>query len=75
MKPLSVYAVGTEVVVGSDITAIVTAVSIRSSVQYECSWWDGRTHHSKWLEECEVFTGKGTRMRIGFANGDADAAR
>ena len=76
MKPLSVFAVGTEVVIGTDaaITAVVTAVSIRDRVQYECSWWDGRSRHSAWLSDCEVFSGKrcglsrtkGARVRIGF---------
>jgi len=62
-------------IVGSEgdagkIVARVTGVCIREHghVTYECSWWDGRTRHSKWLEPFEVQRTDGSQggRRIGI---------
>lgn len=56
MKTVVVYAVGSSVTIGNDIPAIITAAILRARdhVAYECSWWNGRSHECKWLEEREI---------------------
>ena len=55
MDELEVFRYGTSVVIGGEIPGIITGIMVRESkVSYEVSWWDGRTHNCKWLENCEV---------------------
>lgn len=76
MKTMIVFRVGTTVLVGTErepIPAIVTAISIRDGVRYECAWWDGRTRCEKWLNDSEVMEDltpdrKTEKTRLGFAD-------
>lgn len=55
-KILDLHAPGATVLIGGDVRATVTGVLIRNGihVQYECSWWDGRSHYCKWICVTEV---------------------
>ena len=59
---------GTEVKVGDDIEAVVTAACIRDlDVTYECVWWDGRTRKSEWLPSWQIRVAQNTgALRVGF---------
>jgi uncharacterized protein YodC (DUF2158 family) len=37
------------------------------SITYECSWWNGRSHDSKWFHENEIEVTLSEKTRIGFA--------
>jgi hypothetical protein len=45
-KTMELIGIGSQVILSTDIEAVVTGVSIRGNryVTYECSWWDGTTH-------------------------------
>lgn len=69
-EAIQVFQVGCSVKIGEKITATVISVCIRAKlhVSYECTWWDGNTHHCKWLEQTEVASHEESRcVRIGFA--------
>lgn len=67
---LRIYPVDSEVVIGDDIQARITAVCLRglagTSVTYECVWWDGRSRRSEWLTESEIKSQENTIVGIGF---------
>lgn len=64
----NVISCGSDVRIGDDIPAKVSAISIRDKrVLYEVTWWDGRTRKVEWLEEFEVKQTCDTpRSAIGF---------
>lgn len=74
---ISVFAVGQSVVIGGDLQATVTGINIRGidHVQYECSWWDGRSHYCKWLDACEVTSEEQPSRMIGFGTRDCGLRR
>lgn len=66
---IEVMMIGSPVFIGADIRALITGVLIREHnyTQYECSWWDGKTHNCKWLDQSEVSRSKETpSTKIGF---------
>ncbi len=69
-----VLPVGSAVRVGGEIDAVVNAIMIRGKdvVQYECVWWDGNTHHSKWLHDREVQPTSEETLPIGFRRVEED---
>jgi hypothetical protein len=66
---IEVFKIGSPVVLGTLVKAVITGVLIREHnyITYECSWWDGSSHHCKWLDEIEVRRDVGSApMKIGF---------
>ena len=51
---LSIYPVGTQVVIGDDIQGIITAAMVRGEVFYEVTWWNGRERMQQLFQECEM---------------------
>lgn len=68
MNSVKVWDVGSEVVIGGDIKATITAISVRQghSIQYECIWWIDGTRHSAWLSPCEVEAKTTNARYLGF---------
>ncbi len=69
MGTIELIQVGSPVTVGEDIRAAITGIAIDAEcrVTYQCSWWDGRTRQSEWLEQFEVQRVPGVeQMTIGF---------
>lgn len=68
MTTLEIYAVGTPVIIGENIHAIVVSVLIgEGDVQYNCAWWDGRNHYVQPFIESEITAVKPTeKTEIGF---------
>lgn len=72
MADLTIIPVGSSVLVGAGIEATVVGVTIRkTSVMYECEWWDGRTRKSDWFYEFQIKAvsddGGWRLLKIGFA--------
>lgn len=53
---ITVFKPGSSVLVGDDIEATITSVSLDCGgrVAYRCAWWDGRVLRQEWLEACMV---------------------
>lgn len=68
MDSLEVHRVGSIVMVGDTIKAVVSAVCIRGNgVSYEVSWWNGPVYYTTWLSSFEVSPVQQDDMtRIGF---------
>jgi len=74
LREIEVFQIGCPVTIGEKVKATVTGVCIREKlhVTYECTWWDGNTHHCKWMEQIEVKRHEGSAsVRIGFSAVDA----
>ena len=67
---IEVYKPGTEIILCDDIKARVNAVSILSedTIQYECSWWNGKARISEWIRPEEIITTnvRGNTVKMGF---------
>ena len=73
MKPdqIEVLAIGSAIVIGDDIPARITAITISgegSKVAYDVVWWDGRDRRGAWLDASEVRSSSLTNqpLKIGF---------
>lgn len=69
MTKLEVYKIGTKVKLDEDVVATITSVNIRANdyVTYECGWWNGKSHDSKWFTENEISpTETSVKNKIGF---------
>jgi hypothetical protein len=67
MKYIEAIAVGSAVVVGTDIPGLVTGILIDSDgLQYKVAWWAGSERKSEWLTAAEVRNESETASRIGF---------
>jgi hypothetical protein len=51
---ISVYPIGSEVLIDGTITARVTAIMIRAEVSYEVVWWNDRERRVEWVEHWEI---------------------
>lgn len=65
---MDVLRPGCTVTVGGDIQAKVVAICIYPNcrVTYQCSWFDGRTYHEKWLDGFQITVSNQERFNIGF---------
>jgi hypothetical protein len=54
--------------IGKEIDGTVIQVCLHGeSIQYQCSWWDGRSRRLEWLEEFEVSPSPDSKpVPIGF---------
>jgi predicted transcriptional regulator len=68
METVEVLAQGSAVIIGENIEATITAVTLRDqNIFYEVVWWDGRIRRCEWLQRKELkVTGKGKTIKIGF---------
>ena len=66
---LELYKIGSKVKLADDVYGIITAISIRGDnyVTYECAWWNGRSHDSRWFHTSEIEVTLSEKTRIGFA--------
>jgi len=66
---LELYRVGSKVKLEDNVFGTITGIMIRGQnyVTYECSWWNGRSHDSKWFHETELEVTLSEKTRIGFA--------
>lgn len=66
---LETFKIGSKVKLTEDVYGVISAVCIRGNnyVTYECSWWNGRSHDSKWFHENEIEVTLSEKTRIGFA--------
>lgn len=66
---VEVCKIGSKVKLAEDIYGSIVAVCIRGDnhVTYECSWWNGRSHDSKWFHSSEIEVTLSEKTRIGFA--------
>jgi len=66
---IEVFMVGSPVIVGGKIEAVITGICIREHrhITYECSWFDNANRHCQWLEQIEIKRHeKSATTRIGF---------
>lgn len=72
MRTLSVLCVGQPVTIGGGITALISAVLIRSDhVSYEVAWWDGRMRKAEWFPRDQIDpirANETLNVRCGFAD-------
>ena len=55
MKPIDVYAAGSQVLLDGRITARVMAIQIDlDSVAYQCVWWSDDDRRCEWVDSGEV---------------------
>lgn len=74
MRTMMAFEIGCNVIIGGNMSAIVTGIMIRDRghLMYECSWWDQRTHNCTWLEQIEVSSVADSKsMKIGFLHRDS----
>lgn len=66
---LETFKIGSKVKLAEDVYGVISAVCIRGNnyITYECSWWNGRSHDSKWFNETEIEVTLSEKTRIGFA--------
>lgn len=66
---VEIYKIGSKVKLADDVDGTITAISIRGNnyITYECSWWNGRSHDSKWFYTDEIEATSNEKTRIGFA--------
>lgn len=66
---LELYKIGSKVKLADDVHGIITGITIRGDnhVTYECAWWNGRSHDSKWFHANEIEVTLSEKVRIGFA--------
>lgn len=66
---LELYKVGSKVKLAEDVHGSIIAICIRGDnyVTYECGWWNGRSHDSKWFHANEIEVTLSEKTRIGFA--------
>lgn len=65
---LSVLPVGSRTLIRGDIKAIITGIMIhgKDHIQYECSWWNGESRTSAWLDATEIDAGDMIWKEVGF---------
>lgn len=65
---IEVYKVGSKVKLTDDVYGYIVGISIRGDnhITYECSWWNGRSHDSKWFYSGEIEITVGEKTKIGF---------
>ena len=66
---LELYKIGSKVKLAEDVYGTITATCVRGDnyITYECSWWNGRSHDSKWFHSNEIEVTLSEKTRIGFA--------
>jgi uncharacterized protein YodC (DUF2158 family) len=66
---VELYKIGSKVKLTDDVYGIITGISIRGNnyITYECAWWNGRSHDSKWFHENEIEVTVAEKYKIGFA--------
>jgi len=67
---LELYKIGSKVKLTDDLYGNISAICLRGNnyVTYECSWWNGSSHDSKWFYESEIeVSSDAEKHRIGFA--------
>lgn len=68
---INVLPMYTRVIIGEKINALITGICIRGTneITYECSWFSGLNHHSKWIHQYEIKEHNiKTYTKIGFKN-------
>lgn len=65
---LELYKIGSKVKLADDVYGTITGISIRGNnhVTYECAWWNGRSHDSKYFHSSEIEVTLSDKTRIGF---------
>ena len=63
-----IYKIGSTVKLAEDVHGVITGACIKGGnyITYECSWWNGRSHDSKWFHEDEIEVTQNEKLRIGF---------
>jgi len=66
---IELHRIGSKVKLADDVEGTIIAISIRGNnyITYECSWWNGRSHDSKWFHSDEIEITSTEKTRIGFA--------
>lgn len=66
---LELHKIGSKAKLAEDVIGTITGISIRGDnhVTYECAWWNGRSHDSKWFDVHEIEITTSEKLRIGFA--------
>lgn len=65
---IDIYKIGSKVKLAEDVFGHIIGVRIEGNnhITYECSWWNGRSHDSKWFHEDEIEANIAERQKIGF---------
>ena len=65
---LDLYSVGTKVKLADDVFGTIIGIMLRGDnhITYECAWWNGRSHDSKWFHQKEIEVTASDKTRIGF---------
>lgn len=63
------FKIGSKVKLAEDVYGTISAICIRGNnhITYECAWWNGRSHDSKWFYVDEIEVAVAEKIRIGFA--------
>ncbi|MCK9463034.1 MAG: hypothetical protein M0R80_25710 [Proteobacteria bacterium] len=67
MDKIEVFPIGTKIMLGDEIPAIIIGVWIEKSVQYHVVWWSGRERKCEWVSDMEFSTTDANKMTIGFS--------
>jgi hypothetical protein len=70
---VEIYELNSHVLVGGEIPAVITAVSIRPAensvrVSYEVTWWDERARKCDWVEPSEIKPQKRQKNHVEFCS-------
>jgi len=65
---IEAYKIGSKVKLAEDVHGSVIGISIRGDnhITYECAWWNGRSHDSKWFHSSEIEVAVAEKTKIGF---------
>ena len=70
MNEITVFEIGSKVLLDGEIPATVTAISIRGiehRLTYEVMWWDERTRKSEWVDPFEIQPKEQAHRTLRFA--------
>jgi hypothetical protein len=72
IKPIFVFTIGEEVLIGQENKICGTIASIKisgnNSILYLVTFWEGATYHEKWLGDFEIKPQNKRKTSIGFKN-------
>lgn len=65
---IEAHKIGSKVKLADDVYGSIIGISIRGDnyITYECAWWNGRSHDSKWFHSSEIEATVTEKTKIGF---------
>jgi uncharacterized protein YodC (DUF2158 family) len=65
---LQLLSIGRTVKLAGDVQAVITSINIsdKHHVTYKCTWWNGLSRQSEWVESFELEPMETERADLGF---------